>query len=69
MWSRRVFAHGVRSAAPRVSAVPRTAFRRYATPAEAKPPIELFGVDGVYASALVRIHTPNGPILKQPPQN
>jgi len=33
---------------------PRTAFRGYATPAaqNTKPPVQLFGVDGTYASAL-----------------
>ena len=38
-------------------AVPRTAgfngLRTYATPAEVKPPVALFGVDGTYATALV----------------
>ena len=35
---------------------PGTAIRSYATPAvptNTKPPVELFGVDGTYASALV----------------
>jgi F-type H+-transporting ATPase subunit O len=49
-----------RSMAPRVSMAAR---RCYAAPAAAdsKPPIELYGVDGTYASALVcNIHTSMG---------
>lgn len=36
---------------------PRTAIRTYAAPAGAdtKPPVALFGLDGTYANALVRI--------------
>lgn len=36
--------------------VPRTAIRTYAAPAadNSKPPVQLFGLDGTYASALVR---------------
>ena len=48
-------------AAPRLSIA---ATRGYAEPAKSsgqaqntRPPIEVFGVDGTYASALVRIHT------------
>jgi hypothetical protein len=43
-------------AAVRRTAAPRAAFRGYATPAEnTRPPVQLFGVDGTYASALVRL--------------
>lgn len=49
---------GLRATAQQFS-VPRTAalngVRTYATPAQdVKPPVALFGVDGTYATALVR---------------
>ncbi|KAI9669978.1 MAG: ATP synthase F0 subcomplex subunit OSCP atp5 [Alyxoria varia] len=52
MISQRLLAQGTRASAPRASCVPRIAHRHYATPAETKPPVALFGVDGTYASAL-----------------
>jgi len=50
--------------APRAVALP--AIRSYATPAgvDSKPPVALYGLDGTYASALVRqLHTPISPEL------
>lgn len=57
MLAARVAARSARVAAPRLSIA---ATRAYAEPAKpsgsaqnAKPPIEVFGLDGTYASALV----------------
>src|ERR1700722_4564744 len=58
MLSGRAFAQAARSAAPCVPIAPRAAFRCYAqaaSSASTKPPVALFGIDGTYASALVRI--------------
>lgn len=42
-------------------AVPASQFRSYATPAaDSKPPIALYGLDGTYATALVRLY-PHSP--------
>jgi hypothetical protein len=49
---------------PRAVALP--AIRSYATPAavDSKPPVALYGLDGTYASALVRqLQTPLSPEL------
>lgn len=59
MLSSRVARAGLRASAQQF-AVPRTAaingLRSYATPAQnVSPPVALFGVDGTYASALVRL--------------
>lgn len=65
MLSRRLFAHAVRSGVPRA---PIAAVRTYATPASGpstKPPVALFGIDGTYASALVRPET-RGKRLSRP---
>lgn len=58
MLSARVARAGLRASAQQF-AVPRTAaingLRSYATPAQdVSPPVALFGVDGTYATALVR---------------
>jgi len=57
MFSARFARAGLRATAQQFS-VPRTAangLRSYATPAqEVRPPVALFGVDGTYATALVR---------------
>lgn len=58
MFPARFARAGLRATAQQFS-VPRTAavngLRSYATPAqEARPPVALFGVDGTYATALVR---------------
>lgn len=58
MLSARVARAGLRASVQQFS-VPRTAvlngIRTYATPAQdVKPPVALFGIDGTYASALVR---------------
>lgn len=55
MLASRLAARSARVAAPRASIAP---LRTYAAPAAAqdtKPPVALFGVDGTYASALVRL--------------
>lgn len=55
MFSGRIAARAVRVAAPRAPIT--AAVRTYAAPAAgsaAKPPVALFGLDGTYASALVR---------------
>ena len=57
MLSGRAFAQAARSVAPRAPIAPRAAFRCYAqaaSSASTKPPVALFGIDGTYASALVR---------------
>lgn len=56
MLSGRYAARAARVAAPRASIVPSVAVRGYAAPANqsTKPPVPLFGLDGTYASALVR---------------
>ena len=62
MLSGRAFAQAARSAAPRAPIAPRVAFRCYAqaaSSASTKPPVALFGIDGTYASALVRIFRPH----------
>ena len=55
MLASRVVARSARVAAPRMSI---TATRAYAEPAkssgEVKPPVQVFGLDGTYATALVR---------------
>lgn len=58
MLSARLARAGLRATAQQFS-VPRTAalngLRTYATPAkDVQPPVALFGVDGTYATALVR---------------
>lgn len=61
MQSSRVLLRATRAAAPQRFVAPRaianSQFRSYATPAapDSKPPVALYGVDGTYASALVRI--------------
>jgi hypothetical protein len=61
MLAGRLVAQAARSAAPRASIASRTAFRTYATPAAGQsgqnvnPPIALYGIDGTYATALVRL--------------
>ena len=57
MLSGRIAAQAARSAAPRVPIASRTVFRSYAAAAagqNVKPPVALYGVDGTYATALVR---------------
>jgi len=60
MLSSRAILRAARATAPQRSAVPRaianSQIRSYAGPAAAdsKPPIALYGLDGTYASALVR---------------
>jgi len=57
MLSSRVAAQAARLSAPRASMAVRTPLiRTYATAADTKPPIPMYGVDGTYASALVRGH-------------
>ncbi|KAF2762172.1 ATP synthase subunit 5 [Pseudovirgaria hyperparasitica] len=54
MISSRVLAQATRSAAPRIPIASRVVSRSYAAAASAqnsKPPVQLFGVDGTYASA------------------
>ena len=54
MLASRFAVRTARTMAPRVSMVNAAARRTYAAPAtDSKPPIELYGVDGTYASALV----------------
>lgn len=61
MLSSRAILRAAKVAAPSRSAVPRvftsSQMRTYATPsaADSKPPIALFGLDGTYATALVRL--------------
>jgi F-type H+-transporting ATPase subunit O len=64
MLSRQALLSATRAATPARTAVPRVVFtssqlRSYATPAQAdsKPPVALYGLDGTYASALVRFHS------------
>lgn len=57
MFTGRIVAQAARSAAPRASIAPRAAIRSYAQAANSastRPPVPLYGVDGTYASALVR---------------
>lgn len=62
MFSSRAILRATRATAPqrmasRVAASSQS--RGYATPAvDAKPPMALYGVDGTYASALVRLLSP-----------
>lgn len=75
MFSRQVF-RTVRAAAPqRALAVRATPVRTFAAAAanESQPPIAVFGVDGTYASALVRIPftyrrpmVPRGELTRRP---
>lgn len=51
MLATRVAARSARVAAPRVSAITTRSFAD--VKANTKPPVQLFGVDGTYASALV----------------
>lgn len=53
MLASRVAARSARAAAPRFQAVSSRGFAE-AAKVDAKPPVPLFGVDGTYASALVR---------------
>jgi F-type H+-transporting ATPase subunit O len=53
MLASRVAARSARVAAPRFQAVSSRGFAE-AAKVDAKPPVPLFGVDGTYASALVR---------------
>lgn len=54
MLSGRAFAQAARASAFRAPIASRTAFRSYAdAAASTRPPVELYGVDGTYASALV----------------
>ena len=60
MSAARAFSTAFRAAAPRAPIAARVAgIRNYAaaapTGAANKPPVALFGVDGTYASALVRL--------------
>jgi len=53
-----IAARAVRAAVPKKTPILQPAsiapcFRGYATQADTKPPIQLYGVDGTYASALV----------------
>lgn len=65
MFSARALSRAARTAAPRVArpaVAPRVvATRSYAQAADTKsvkPPVALYGVDGTYASALVRLPRP-----------
>lgn len=55
MFSQRAVAQSLRTVAPRTAIAPRVAVRGYAEAAAAntRPPVQLFGLDGTYASALV----------------
>lgn len=53
MLASRVAARSARAAAPRFQAVSSRGFAE-AAKVDSKPPVALFGVDGTYASALVR---------------
>lgn len=53
MLASRVAARSARAAAPRFSAVSVRGFAEAAN-VNSKPPVPLFGLDGTYASALVR---------------
>lgn len=61
MFSSRALTSAVRAAAPRTPIAARfAATRSYAaaaapTSSQNKPPVALFGIDGTYASALVRL--------------
>jgi len=67
MSAARAYSTALRAGAPRAPMAARfAASRSYATPATSsanKPPIALFGVDGTYASALVR--TPHVPLARR----
>lgn len=58
MLASRVVARSARVAAPRFAAVTTRSFADVKT-ASTKPPVELFGIDGTYASALVRPMAPS----------
>lgn len=58
MMSSRVVRPALAAAVRRTAPAPQTAIRTYAAAAAAdntKPPVALFGLDGTYANALVRI--------------
>jgi len=60
MLSTRFAARAARVAAPRAPIASTFGVRTYAAPtnsANTKPPVALFGLDGTYASALVRLST------------
>ena len=56
MLSSRIVARAARVTVPKAHIAP-IAIRSYAA-ANTKPPVALFGVDGTYASALVRLQCP-----------
>jgi hypothetical protein len=57
MSAARAFSTALRAGVPRAPIARFAATRGYAAaaPASTKPPVALFGVDGTYASALVRL--------------
>jgi F-type H+-transporting ATPase subunit O len=56
MFAGRVATRTARVAAPRFQLAATRSFAvSAARPADNRPPVELFGVDGTYASALVRL--------------
>ena len=58
MFSRQAL-RSVRAAAPQRALALRTAsVRSFAAAAEVQPPVAVFGVDGTYATALVRLNFP-----------
>ncbi len=68
MFSTRAMTSALRASAPRAPLAARVAANRsYAAAAapssqNTKPPVALFGIDGTYASALVRITLPQLPV-------
>lgn len=60
MLASRIAVRGARVAAPRFSIAATRSFAEQAKPqSETRPPVEVYGLDGTYASALVRPLTPS----------
>lgn len=55
MLASRIVARSARVAAPRISIAATRGFADAKPAASTKPPIEVFGLDGTYATALVRL--------------
>lgn len=67
MLASRVIARSARVAAPRYSLAATRGYAEASKPAaNTQPPIEVFGLDGTYATALVRLQTTSMASLNTP---
>jgi hypothetical protein len=63
MFSRQALLRSARAAAPQRALLGQTrTFAAAASSEKVKPPVALFGLDGTYATALVRPRSPDRPI-------